>query len=124
MFNLLHIHLILNVLRSFIVTGIITVVWGIIGVVAIPDSPVNSRVFYLSKEDKALAEERMERAGRTIARHITLKDLKRKTLATYAHPITWLFSIAYLQFAWSQRANSYFLLFLKVRLFNPLRRNL
>lgn len=95
-------------------TGVITIIWGIIGVVAIPDSPANSRAIYLSEDEKALAEARMERAGTAIARHITLKDLKKKTLATYAHPITWIFSIAYLQFAWSQRANSYFLLFLKV----------
>ena len=99
---------------SFIVTGIITIVWGLIGIVAIPDSPADSRAIYLTPREKVLAEERMERAGTAIARHITLKDLKKKTLATYAHPITWIFSLAYLQFAWSQRANSYFLLFLKV----------
>ncbi|KAI2627635.1 major facilitator superfamily domain-containing protein [Hypoxylon sp. NC1633] len=62
----------------FIVSGVITMVWGFIGFLLIPF---------------ALAV--------------------RKLRALLKSPLTYIFLAAYLQFAWSQRANSYFLLYLK-----------
>ncbi|EKG21514.1 Major facilitator superfamily domain general substrate transporter [Macrophomina phaseolina MS6] len=48
----------------------------------------------------------------------TAKMIDRKTLVVKlrkmaANPVCWLFILAYLPYAWSQRANSYFLLYLK-----------
>jgi len=97
----------------FIVSGTITITWGLVGLVVIPDSPANTRAIYLTLEERELARKRMADCGTTTQEIIKVKTLGKKLKLLVKTPITWLFLLAYLQFAWSQRANSYFLLFLK-----------
>ncbi|CZT48376.1 related to transporter protein [Rhynchosporium secalis] len=97
----------------FIVCGIITIVWGFIGLLVIPDSPANTRALWLTESERELARLRMSRQGTTVQEKISGKQLQKKLAFMFRSPVTYLFIISYLQFAWSQRANSYFLLFLK-----------
>ncbi|XMA19041.1 hypothetical protein WAI453_011832 [Rhynchosporium graminicola] len=55
----------------------------------------------------------MSRQGTTVQEKTSGKQLQKKLAFMFRSPVTYLFIISYLQFAWSQRANSYFLLFLK-----------
>ncbi|KAI0163617.1 major facilitator superfamily domain-containing protein [Pestalotiopsis sp. NC0098] len=97
----------------FIVSGIITISWGFVGLVAIPDSPSFTRALYLSKEERALAHKRMSHAGATTSGLVSWRLLRTKMRLLLVSPVAYLFLGAYLQFAWSQRANSYILLYLK-----------
>ncbi|KAJ5893684.1 hypothetical protein N7495_005375 [Penicillium taxi] len=97
----------------FIVSGASTMFWGFVGLFTIPDSPAITRAIYFSKEERELARIRMESAGTKTASIISLSSLVWKLKLLAKSPISYLFLAAYLQFAWSQRANSYFLLFLK-----------
>lgn len=101
-------------LQLTICSGIITVVWGFIGLFVIPDSPANTRALWLTKPEREVARQRMSRQGTTVAEKISGKALRRKLVFMFKSPLTYFFIAAYLQFAWSQRVNSYFLLFLKV----------
>ncbi|KAH8602687.1 major facilitator superfamily domain-containing protein [Bisporella sp. PMI_857] len=97
----------------FIVSGIITVTWGFIGLLIIPDSPANTRALWLTPTDRAIARKRMDVNNIETSKIIDHKRLLSKLKLVVMTPIVWLFLVAYLQFAWSQRANSYFLLYLK-----------
>ncbi|KAI1371559.1 MFS general substrate transporter [Hypoxylon crocopeplum] len=97
----------------FIVSGIITMVWGAVGFLIIPDSPQITRALYLSSSERELAHTRLSKLGMTTSELIPFGLLVRKLRLLLKSPLTYLFLAAYLQFAWSQRANSYFLLYLK-----------
>lgn len=97
----------------FVVSGIITMVWGAYGLLIIPDTPAISKAIWLSESERALAASRMRDAGTTTQELIKGRALWDKLRKVFTHPIGYLFLIAYLQFAWSQRANAYFLLYLK-----------
>ncbi|KKY14503.1 putative major facilitator superfamily transporter [Diplodia seriata] len=51
--------------------------------------------------------------GTETAKMIDRKKLVVKLRKMVINPVCWLFILAYLPYAWSQRANSYFLLYLK-----------
>ncbi|GME65372.1 uncharacterized protein LTHEOB_9355 [Neofusicoccum parvum] len=97
----------------FIVSGCITMFWGFLGLVAIPDSPAITRALWLTPEERELARARMADHGTETAKMIDRKTLVVKLRKMASNPICWLFILAYLPYAWSQRANSYFLLYLK-----------
>ncbi|KAI1385126.1 major facilitator superfamily domain-containing protein [Hypoxylon trugodes] len=97
----------------FIVSGIITMVWGSIGFLVIPDSPQITRAIYLSPSERELARSRLLEHGVNTSELIPFSTLVEKLRLLLKSPLTYLFLTAYLQFAWSQRANSYFLLYLK-----------
>lgn len=97
----------------FIVSGILTMVWGAYGLVIVPDTPAITRAIWLNESERALAASRMREAGTETQEKIKGKALWRKLRGLFTNPIGYLFLAAYLQFAWSQRANAYFLLYLK-----------
>lgn len=97
----------------FIVSGLITIVVGTLGLFIIPDSPAITRALWLTKDERILSRERLAHYGIKTAELIDRRLLWRKVKATVKSPLSWLFAVAYVQWAWSQRANSYFLLFLK-----------
>lgn len=97
----------------FIVSGSITIFWGIMGLFVIPDSPATTRALWLSSAERDLARERMAEYGTTTAKPVTRPVLFKKLGEMVRSPVAWMFILAYLPFAWSQRANSYFLLYLK-----------
>jgi hypothetical protein len=55
----------------------------------------------------------MEKNNTETSKLIDYKRLCRKAKLITCSPLAWLYMAAYLQYAWSQRANSYFLLYLK-----------
>jgi len=95
-------------------SGLITIAWGFIGFFTIPDSPANTRALWLTKPEREVARRRMSSQGTTVQEFISRKALQRKLMSMVRSPLTYFFLAAYLQFAWSQRANSYFLLYLKI----------
>ncbi len=97
----------------FIVSGMITMAWGLLGFLVIPDSPAITRAAYLSGPERTLSHARMSRAGTATAEPVRPRLLARKIRLLLASPVAYLFLAAYLQFAWSQRANAYFLLYLR-----------
>lgn len=97
----------------FIVSGAITILLGLLGLIIVPDSPANTRAIWLSKKDKQLSRERLERHGMQAARLIPMKVLHAKLLLLIKHPLTYLYIAAFAQNAWAHRANSYILLYLK-----------
>lgn len=97
----------------FILSGIMTIIWGAVGLQVIPDSPSITRAVYLSEAEKELARLRMANSGAETSNIIPVMVLKKKIKQLLCSPISYLFLSAYAQFAWSQRANSYFLLYLK-----------
>jgi len=97
----------------FIVSGAITVLLGFLGFLIVPDSPANTRAIWLTKREKELSRERLERHGMQAARLISLEVLRAKLLLLIKHPLTYLYIAAFAQNAWAHRANSYILLYLK-----------
>ncbi|KAH6981741.1 major facilitator superfamily domain-containing protein [Ilyonectria sp. MPI-CAGE-AT-0026] len=97
----------------FIVSGVMTIFWGIVGFFVIPDSPAITRALYLSEQERELARSRMDESGTKTSGIIPFKVLVQKLKLLVQSPITYLYLAGYLQFAWSQRANAYFLLYLK-----------
>ncbi|EXF74655.1 hypothetical protein CFIO01_08725 [Colletotrichum fioriniae PJ7] len=97
----------------FVVSGIMTIVWGLYGFLVIPDAPTTTRALWLTADERVLAASRMRKSGTTTQEVIKGKALWARVRKLFTSPITYLFLAAYLQFAWSQRANSYFLLYLK-----------
>ncbi|WQF78698.1 Putative major facilitator superfamily, MFS transporter superfamily [Colletotrichum destructivum] len=98
----------------FVVSGVMTIVWGLYGFLAIPDSPVTTRALWLTGPERALAASRMARSGTTTQEIVKGRAaLWSRVRGLFVSPVTYLFLAAYLQFAWSQRANAYFLLYLK-----------
>lgn len=97
----------------FIVSGTITMLWGFVGLLIVPDSPAITRALWLNKDERELSRIRMNDWGTKTSNIIPGKLLLQKIKLLLLSPISYLFLAAYLQFAWSQRANSYFLLYLK-----------
>ncbi|KAL1641172.1 hypothetical protein SLS58_006280 [Diplodia intermedia] len=97
----------------FIVSGAITMFWGFLGLFTIPDSPAITRALWLTRAERELSRTRMADHGTETAKMIDRKKLVVKLRKMAINPVCWLFILAYLPYAWSQRANSYFLLYLK-----------
>ncbi|KAF9637109.1 hypothetical protein BFW01_g8005 [Lasiodiplodia theobromae] len=97
----------------FIVSGCITMFWGFLGLFTIPDSPAITRALWLTPEERELSRARMADHGTETAKMINRKTLAIKLRKMVTNPVCWIFILAYLPYAWSQRANSYFLLYLK-----------
>lgn len=68
-----------------------TIFIGAIGLVAIPDAPVNTRAIWLSKEEKALSLVRMTEVGIKGQDRIPGKVLWRKLKGIAKSPITYIF---------------------------------
>lgn len=97
----------------FIVAGSITLLLGISGFLIIPDSPSNTRALWISKNERELAREKMSRSGTETAKLIPWAVLRSKLRQLTLQPFTYMYLAAFCQFAWSNRANAYFLLYLK-----------
>ncbi|KAI9043952.1 MFS general substrate transporter [Aspergillus affinis] len=97
----------------FIVSGCITIFWGLLGLLIIPDSPSITRAIWLTHAERRLSIKRMEDYKTETSKLIDYRRLFRKAKQIALSPVAWLYIAAYLQYAWSQRSNSYFLLYLK-----------
>ncbi|KAE8367330.1 major facilitator superfamily domain-containing protein [Aspergillus caelatus] len=97
----------------FIVTGCITMAWGMLGLFIIPDSPSITRALWLTKRERRIVVDRMVSYGIKTNELVNRQVVLKKIRALLKTPLSWLYIAAYLQYAWSQRCNSYFLLYLK-----------
>lgn len=97
----------------FIVSGGITILLGLLGLLIVPDSPANTRALWLTAREKALSKARLQRHSMQAARLIPLSTLRAKSLLLIKHPLTYLYILAFAQNAWAHRANAYILLYLK-----------
>ncbi|CAG9986771.1 unnamed protein product [Clonostachys byssicola] len=77
----------------FIICGCINIPGALWGYFAVPDSPYNTRVFYLSEEERALAKSRVEEVGRKPFEGVTLKTFK----SALSRPFVWVFVLNYMQ---------------------------
>lgn len=75
----------------FIFDGIISIPIASLGFWLIPDSPANTRAFYLKEQDRDTARERMEKAGRAKAGGMSWKKLK----GVVTHWPMWIFVVPY-----------------------------
>ncbi|KAK8118185.1 uncharacterized protein PG998_006466 [Apiospora kogelbergensis] len=97
----------------FIISGAITILLGLVGLLIVPDSPSNTRAIWLTATDKRVSRERMVRHNIQPARLIPWRVLRAKVVLLLRHPLTWMFMAVFAQNAWAGRANSYILLYLK-----------
>ncbi|KAF4470977.1 Pantothenate transporter liz1, partial [Fusarium albosuccineum] len=72
-----------------------------------------TRAIYLTEAKRELSRIRMSDSGIKTSKLIPFKTLVEKIKLLVKSPLSYLFLAACLQFAWSQRANAYFLLFFK-----------
>lgn len=75
----------------FIMCGVINVPGALWGFVAVPDSPYNTRVFYLSKKEIEIAKARMDRLERKPFKGITIQTFR----TTLRRPFVWVFVLNY-----------------------------
>lgn len=75
----------------FIFDGIISLPIALCGFWLIPDSPANTRAFYLKEEDRETAVARMERHGRAKAAPLTWKKVRDMV----THWPMWIFVVPY-----------------------------
>ncbi|KAK7216573.1 hypothetical protein V2G26_004576 [Clonostachys chloroleuca] len=77
----------------FIIDGIITVIVAVYGYVFFPDTPYNTKAFYLSDEDRKRCIERLKEDGREETNKFTW-DLFKRTLTSwqlYVLTVLWMF---------------------------------
>ncbi|KAJ9117379.1 hypothetical protein QFC24_006473 [Naganishia onofrii] len=77
--------------------------------VAVPDSPGNTKIFWMSESDNRIAKARMDRAERLPSVNYRWGLVK----SIFTNPITYGFVLAYSTWSWSQDSNGWFVLFLK-----------
>jgi MFS transporter, ACS family, pantothenate transporter len=76
----------------FIFDGIISLPIALCGFWLIPDSPANSRVFYLTQVDKETGQARLDKLGRAKASPLTWQRLR----GIITHWPMWVFVIPYM----------------------------
>lgn len=90
--GLLNIPLLFRWRWLFIMCGVITVPGSIWGFFAVPDSPYDTRAFYLNQEETALAKSRMVKLGRKPFKGVNLKTL----FNVLRQPFSWIFVAGYM----------------------------
>ncbi|KAL4906982.1 hypothetical protein BDW74DRAFT_167029 [Aspergillus multicolor] len=93
----------------FIFDGVITFPMALWGYLALPDLPSNTRVPWLKPEEKALALNRMRKAGKSLDEPITWKGTKR-VLSKWHF---WVYTAYYTFFICSENIGGYMNLWLK-----------
>lgn len=76
----------------FIMCGVINVPGALWGFFAVPDSPFNTRVFYLNKDEMELARTRMEILDRKPFNGVTLETFRQ----ALSRPFVWVFIVNYM----------------------------
>ncbi|KAH7362656.1 major facilitator superfamily transporter [Plectosphaerella cucumerina] len=95
----------------FIMCGVISVPGALWGFAAVPDSPWNSRAFYLTEKQRELARDRMVGLGRK-----PFSGVKGKTVKSmFSRPFFWVFMLTYSTFVIGVNATAYFPIYLKSR---------
>ncbi|KAJ0302040.1 hypothetical protein Brms1b_012220 [Colletotrichum noveboracense] len=93
----------------FIMCGIINVPGAVWGFFAVPDSPYDTRVFYLNEEERELAKSRVVEAGRKRFEGVTLKTFK----SVLSRPFVWVIVLNYIFFCIDTYGLDFFAIYLK-----------
>ncbi|KUI71666.1 Pantothenate transporter liz1 [Cytospora mali] len=93
----------------FVFDGVITLPMALWGYYALPDLPSTTRVRWLKPEEKALALDRMKRAGKQLEEPFTMRGLKR-VLKNWHF---WVYTAYYTFFICSENIGTYMNLWLK-----------
>ncbi|KUI61167.1 Pantothenate transporter liz1 [Cytospora mali] len=93
----------------FVFDGVITLPMALWGYYALPDLPSTTRVRWLKPEEKALALDRMKRAGKQLEEPFTMQGLKRILKKWHF----WVYTAYYTFFICSENIGSYMNLWLK-----------
>ncbi|SMQ48375.1 unnamed protein product [Zymoseptoria tritici ST99CH_3D1] len=103
----------------FVMDGVISLpiaLWGFFG---LPDTPHNTRAFYLNKEHVRYGIQRIERLGHVAQERLTWAKAK----AVYCRRDIWLFVFPYVMLAANHSATQYFNLYLKASGYSVSQRN-
>ncbi|KAF7554075.1 hypothetical protein G7Z17_g3145 [Cylindrodendrum hubeiense] len=92
----------------FIICGCINIPGAVWGFFAVPDSPYNTRVFYLDEDERALAKSRVIEVGRKPFEGVTLKTFK----SILSRPFVWVFVINYIFFCINTYGLDFFSIYL------------
>ncbi|KAJ5747718.1 uncharacterized protein N7511_009414 [Penicillium nucicola] len=104
----------------YIVCGCMTIPVGIATYFLLPDTPFTTRVWYLSKSERNLAEERVRKAGKAAPANINLATFKR-ILSSWKW---YVFVFGYVLYGSSCGSGSYFAIWLKFEGFSVVDRNI
>ncbi|KAF8243407.1 MFS general substrate transporter [Wilcoxina mikolae CBS 423.85] len=100
----------------FFLNGIMTVFVAVAGYAIIPDSPNDSRAWWLSARGREISQRRMQRAGKSVGSSgevQSLGDWLRLTVRLACEWKLWAFGAAYALWSFSQNANAWYPLYLK-----------
>ncbi|KAL4911423.1 hypothetical protein BDW74DRAFT_184772 [Aspergillus multicolor] len=103
----------------YIVCGCMTVPVGIATFFILPDTPYNTKVWFLSERERELAKERVEKAGKAPPVKITFNTIKG-ILSTWKW---YAFVVGYVLYGSSCGGNGYFGIWLKSENFSVAERN-
>ncbi|GIZ43814.1 hypothetical protein CKM354_000702700 [Cercospora kikuchii] len=97
----------------FVINAVVTVVWGFLGVVMLPDYPNrrNPRAFWFSKDDQELAIGRLIRYKRAEPKAVSWESLKR----TFSSWVVYFVAVLYAGTVLATYGYVYFGLFLKAQ---------
>ncbi|KAI7148356.1 major facilitator superfamily transporter [Hortaea werneckii] len=100
----------------FVINAIITVVWGLLGFVMLPDYPnkPNPRTFWFTKTHDEMAMERLVRYKRAEPKRVTFAAFKR----TFSGWTVYFIAVLYIATVLASYGYVYFSLFLKAQM-NP-----
>ncbi|KAL3437832.1 major facilitator superfamily domain-containing protein [Aspergillus tetrazonus] len=104
----------------YIVCGCMTVPVGIATFFVLPDTPYNTRVWFLNEKERDLAKERVTRAGKAPPVRVTLGTIKR-ILGSWKW---YAFVFGYVLYGSSCGGNGYFAIWLKAENFSVADRNI
>ncbi|KAF4830757.1 Pantothenate transporter liz1 [Colletotrichum tropicale] len=93
----------------FIMCGIINVPGAVWGFFAVPDSPYDTRVFYLNEKERELAKSRVVEVGRKRFEGVTLKTFR----SVLSRPFVWVFILNYIFFCIDTYGLYFFAIYLR-----------
>lgn len=100
----------------FLLNGIMTIMIALLGYIMIPDSPLDTRAWWISPSHGVLARRRMARVGKTVGSSGKVRNLKDWGVLAQRmvkDRTLYMFAGGYAAWAWSQNANIWYPLYLK-----------
>ncbi|KAI5812694.1 putative transporter [Pyronema omphalodes] len=100
----------------FLLNGIMTIVVALAGYIIIPDSPMDTKAWWIESRGREISKRRMQRAGKIVGRSGAVLgfrewcSLARRLLGEWR---IWAFGSAYAAWSWGQNANAWYPLYLK-----------
>ncbi|KAH7129081.1 major facilitator superfamily transporter [Dactylonectria macrodidyma] len=93
----------------FLICGVINIPGAIWGFFAVPDSPYDTKAFYLDEEERALAKSRVVEVGRKPFDGVNLQTFK----SVLSRPFVWVFVVNYIFYCLDTYGMGFFAIYLK-----------